>query len=302
MEYRLVERTCPVCNSEQARIIGIRGNREYTGANPATEPHIFTNVVQCNTCGMIYTNPEIRGLEYLEEDHYNDPDNYMKEMGEGIHQMFATRIRMIRQYIHPGQHTLLDIGAGKGEFLKEAANAGFDATGIEPSDRFCEFGRNQLGVNMVQGLLGQVEAIKGRQFDVVTMNHVLEHVEHPVELLHLIREYLTGKGVLFIEVPNCDSYLARLADLFFRMKGLKWSSRLSPLHPPFHKFGYTKKSLRYLLKSCGYKSVVCKTFSGKDRSSFAKRNWKYKAASLFSDLFNLFGNRELLCIIAVKAD
>lgn len=300
MEYRLVERTCPVCNSSNARVIGIRGNREYTGANPDAAPHIVTNVVRCKACDMIYTNPEIRGLEYLEAEHYNDSDNYMKEMGEGIYQMFDTRIRLIQKFTHADQATLLDVGAGKGEFLQVAAQAGFQGTGIEPSAGFCEYGRNKLGVEMLQGFLGEVEAIRGQRFDVIVMNHVLEHVERPVDLLNLVQDYMSDKGVLFIEVPNCDSYLARLADWFFRLKGLQWSSRLSPLHAPFHKFGYTKRSLEYLLKACGYKLVACKTFSGKDRSSFSQKGWKYKAASFFSDIFNLIGNRELLCVIAVK--
>jgi 2-polyprenyl-3-methyl-5-hydroxy-6-metoxy-1,4-benzoquinol methylase len=301
IEYQLVERTCPVCNNDNTKIIGIRGNREYNGADPSAEPHIFTNVVRCKTCDMIYTNPEIRGLEYLEENHYNDPDNYMKKMGEAIHKMFASRIRLIRNYIRPEQHTLLDIGAGKGEFLKVAEQSGFNATGIEPSAGFCEFARNQLGVNVIQGLLGSVEAIRNEKFDVVTMNHVLEHVEHPVNLLNQVHEYLDNKGVLFIEVPNCNSYLAQLADLFFRLRGLQWSSRLSPLHPPFHKFGHTKKSIRFLLEKCGYRLVACKTFSGKDRSSFTQKGWKYKAAAFFSDIFNLIGNRELLCVVAEEA-
>jgi 2-polyprenyl-3-methyl-5-hydroxy-6-metoxy-1,4-benzoquinol methylase len=299
-EYRLVERTCPVCNSDNAKIIGIRGNREYTGADQSAEPHIVTSVVMCKTCGMIYTNPEIRGLEYLEEDHYNDPDNYMKELGEAIHAMFITRIQLIKKYTRSGQHRLLDIGAGKGEFLKAAAQYGFEATGIEPSARFSEYGKNQLGVNIFQGFLGSVEAITGHRYDVVVMNHVLEHVEQPVDLLNQIHSYLDNGGILFIEVPNCDSYLARLADLFFRIKGLRWSSRLSPLHPPFHKFGHTKRSLGYLLKTCNYKLIACKTFSGKDRSSFVKKSWKYKAAAFFSDIFNLIGNRELLCVVARK--
>jgi len=301
MEYRLVERTCPVCDSNNALVIGIRGNREYTGADPQATPHIVTNVVRCNTCDMIYTNPEIRGLEHLEAAHYNDSDNYMKELGAGIYQMFDTRIRLIKKYTHAGQPDLLDIGAGKGEFLQVAARAGFQVTGVEPSAGFCEYARTRLGVNMQQGLLGEVGAIRGHRFDVVTMNHVLEHVEQPVDLLRLIQEYMADSGILFIEVPNCDSYLARLADLFFRIKGLRWSSRLSPLHPPFHKFGHTKKSLRYLLQSCGYNVVTCKTFSGKDRSSFVQKGWKYKAAAAFSDLFNLVGNRELLCVVAEKA-
>jgi SAM-dependent methyltransferase len=297
-EYSLDKRTCPVCSQDKARIIGIRGNREYNGADQTVEPHIFTNVVRCNQCDFIYTNPEIHGLEYLEDEHYSDAVNYMKEKGDAIHQMFATRLAFIRKYSTKEKCSLLDIGAGKGEFLHAAEAANFDACGVEPSANFCKFGREAYNVSLFNGMLGAVPEVENKKFDVITMHHVLEHVEEPVLLINLIKKYLAGNGLLFIEVPNCNSYLNQLADFFFRIKGLRWSSRVSPLHPPFHKFGYTPQSLRYLLKACGYRVKAYKTFSGKDRSSFSKKGLKYRLAALFSGAVGIFGNRELMCILA----
>jgi SAM-dependent methyltransferase len=300
--HRLEHRNCPVCNQDNTRNIGIRGNREYNGADQTITPHIYTQVVQCRVCKFIYTNPEIRGLEYLEDEHYSDAENYMKAKGEAIHSMFATRLSFIKNYTKPDQDKLLDVGAGKGEFLFAAAATGFAADGVEPSANFCAFGKEAYGVNLYHGLLGQTPALTGKKYDVITMHHVLEHVEEPVKLINLIKEYLAREGMLFIEVPNCNSYLNQLADLFFRIKGLKWSSRVSPLHPPFHKFGYTPAALRYLLEGCGYKVIATKTFSGKDRSSFSKKGIKYRLASVFSTIIGLFGNRELLCMLAAPAN
>lgn len=299
--YSLDKRNCPVCGNDNARIIGVRGNREYNGADQTVEPHIFTNVVRCRECDFIYTNPEIHGLEYLENEHYSDADNYMKEKGEAIHQMFGTRLDFIKKYSHKKNGRLLDIGAGKGEFLHAATAHQFSAVGVEPSANFCAFGRAAYNVTLYNGMLGQVSEIEGQQFDVVTMHHVLEHVEEPVMLINMIKKYTNTQGLLFIEVPNCNSYLNQFADFFFRIKGLRWSSRVSPLHPPFHKFGYTPKALKYLLHKCGYRVVATKTFSGKDRSSFSKKGIKYRMASLFSGLMSMAGNRELICILATPA-
>lgn len=299
-EYSLEKRTCPVCTGDNTRIIGIRGNREYNGADQSVEPHIFTNVVRCNRCDFIYTNPEIHGLEYLEDEHYSDAINYMKEKGKEIHRMFATRLAFIKKYNTEGNNTLLDIGAGKGEFLRAAEAASFEAAGIEPSANFCAFGRDTYNVSLFNGMLGSVSEIEGKKYNVITMHHVLEHVEEPILLVNLIKEYLEDNGLLFIEVPNCNSYLNQLADFFFRVKGLRWSSRVSPLHPPFHKFGYTPKAIRFLLKECGYRVVAYKTFSGKDRASFSKKGLKYRLASIFSGFVAIFGNRELLCILATS--
>lgn len=298
----LEKRVCAICENDTAYKIGIRGNREYNGADVTVEPHIVTDVVRCKTCDFIYTNPEIKGLEHLEKTHYNNPDNYMREMEGGLSKMFAVRINLLKKLVSPSQKKLLDIGAGKGEFVKEAIMKGFNAIGIEPSPNFCKYGRDELGVTLHQGFLNDIEAIKSEKYDVVTLNHVLEHVEEPNELLSSIHDYLNGDGLIFIEVPNCDSYFLRIADLYFKFRKLNWSTRLSPLHPPFHKFGYTPKALKFILKKNNFELTKIFTYSGKDRASHGKKGMLNKIASGLASILDLFGNRELLCVIAKKVN
>ncbi len=290
---------CPICNSNKTRNLGIRGNREYFGADTTKENHIFTNVVQCMTCDFIYTNPMIRGLESLENDHYNNPDEYSAVEEDNPTKMFRKRLTFLTKYKKTGR--VLDVGSGKGEFLFEAVKGNWEAVGIEPSEEFCEFAQKKYKVKMFHGSLEENNEIEKSYFDVVTMNHVLEHVERPQELLNLISCYLAEGGMIFIEVPNADSYFLRIIDIYFKFKKLNWSSRLSPLHPPFHKYGYTKQSIKYLLDKCGYKVVAIKTFIGKDRGYKKKKEGSIIEAllrDLVSTVINLLGNRELLCVIA----
>lgn len=298
--HSLERRVCAICKNDNAYKIGIRGNREYNGADISVEPHIVTDVVRCKVCDFIYTNPEIRGLEHLERAHYNNPESYMKEMEEGLSKMFATRINLLKKLAKPSQKRLLDIGAGKGEFVKEAITKGFNAIGVEPSPKFCKYGNDKLGVTLHQGFLNEIDILKSETYDIITLNHVLEHVEEPNSLLSSFHDYLNKDGVIFIEVPNCDSYFLRIADLFFKFKGLNWSTRLSPLHPPFHKFGYTPKSLQYVLKNNNFELVKMLTYSGKDRASHGKKGILNKIASTLAAILDLFGNRELLCVLAKK--
>jgi len=292
------EINCPICNINQPKKLGIRGNREYFGADMNIEPHIFTNVVQCAVCNFIYTNPMIRGLESIDREHYNNPEKYQATQ-DSPSIMFQKRLSFIAKYKNYGR--LLDVGAGKGEFLYEAAKNGWEAVGIEPSPNFCQFVREQYNLNIYEGFLGQISEIQKKYFDVVTLNHVLEHVEQPVALLKMITEYLADDGLLFVEVPNTDSYLLRITDLYFKLKGLDWSSRLSPLHPPYHRYGFTQKSLSYILKKCNYQLIEMKTFSGKDRGYQKKENGLMLEAFLrntASKFVHFLGNRELLCVIA----
>lgn len=43
-------------------------------------------------------------------------------------------------------------------------------------------------------------------FDTIMLNHVLEHIEKPVELLKRIKNWLAPHGVLIIGVPNAKSF------------------------------------------------------------------------------------------------
>ena len=46
-------------------------------------------------------------------------------------------------------------------------------------------------------------------FDVITLWHVMEHLEHLGEVWQRLHELLTEKGVLIVAVPNCSSYDAQ---------------------------------------------------------------------------------------------
>ena len=48
--------------------------------------------------------------------------------------------------------------------------------------------------------------IKNKKFDVITMWHVLEHVENLQEYIQQIKELLKENGTLIIAVPNYKSY------------------------------------------------------------------------------------------------
>lgn len=49
-----------------------------------------------------------------------------------------------------------------------------------------------------------------RKFDAIIMGFVLEHVDHPVDLLKKYREMLTPEGTCFVAVPNAESLHRRI--------------------------------------------------------------------------------------------
>lgn len=297
MSWKLDPIACPLCGEDRPTVLGTRGNREYFGADPAASPHISTKVVQCLACDFIYTNPMIRGMEHLESAYYSDPARYQATAEGDPAKMFRSRLDILARTGAGGD--LLDVGAGKGEFLAEARARGWRAVGIEPSEKFCAHARERHGVEVEAGFLGESEVFGGRRFDAITFNHVIEHVDSPVGLLRRAAGLLKPDGVVFVEVPNCGSHLLRLADAYFRLKGLGWSSRLSPLHPPFHRYGYTALSLGFLLEKAGFELVSMQTLSGSDRGyRNSGQSWETTLREWASRLLDAAGNRELLATVA----
>lgn len=294
---------CLVCGFSEQRVLGKRGNREYSGANLNFKPHVYTNVVKCCKCGFIFCNPAIIGLEWLEVEHYNNPNVYKVNEQQDFFTAFSIGFELINKFKPSGK--LLDIGAGKGEFVSFAKKKGYEANGIEPSQRFCDHANKTYGIHLDQGFLGEGNHFIGEKFDVITLFHVLEHVCRPQDLLKNSYNFLKDDGVLYIEVPNADSFLLWIADFVFRLLGKNWSSRLSPLHPPFHSLGYSPKSLKYLLENNNFKIIESRTFSGKVRGYDTSKRisvFLSLARNIVMNIINILPNRELVCVVVKKVN
>lgn len=288
---------CPLCGAVLPLVLGIRGNREYNGADPRREPHLVTNVVRCGRCDYFYADPPIPESAELERGHYADAQTYQAAPRDAS-RMFAARLAFLESAVRPG--AILDVGCGKGEFLAEARRRGWSPSGLEPSEGLREHARG-LGIEAKAGTLDDHAPFVPRSFDAVSFNHVLEHIADPVGALRRARALLRPGGAVFIEVPNCDANLLRLADLYFRLLGLGWSSRLSPVHPPFHSRGFSRASLAFALRAAGLGVVEMRTWSGADRG-FARRGARPTPSEALRDgacaLLGLAGNRELLAAVA----
>jgi 2-polyprenyl-3-methyl-5-hydroxy-6-metoxy-1,4-benzoquinol methylase len=98
--------------------------------------------------------------------------------------------------------SVLDYGCGSGDFVLSAAGMGAEAMGIEPSSLAVERAR-MLGAKVLQGTIDTIDLtdMKNR-FDLITLNHVLEHIPEPSTALGMLKELLKPEGHLWIAVPN----------------------------------------------------------------------------------------------------
>lgn len=258
MSYSVEYINCKICGSDRPKFLGFRGNLEYMGMPKLStdQEHMVTSVVKCGRCGFIYTNPKIVLPSEKNLGFYNEPEEYLSSIGQGPLKLFKNTLNLIEKFTkHKGK--LLDIGSGKGEFLAVAKIHGWEAFGVEPSKDFVRYANEKYGLD-VQNCNLEGANFPESFFDVVTLNMVLEHIENPHALLSAIYKILNKDGLLYIEVPNMNSGLLKLVNLYYRFKEKDWSPLLSPLHPPYHCYGYGKSSLRLLCQLNKFK--VKRTF------------------------------------------
>lgn len=248
---------CPVCRQSDRRIL--YGDLTDNTYRVALGHWVLW---KCGGCGVAYLNPrptpatiQFAYNNYYTHDQAVDRDDYealsafrrfrrrlvngytnwrysttatpASAWGVIIAFLFPSLKRVLdRQYRHlprlpKGGGSLLDVGCGNGTFLRLATLCGWDALGVDPDSKAVSTA-TRSGLNVY---LGGVEQFKGEaeRFDVITLNHVIEHVHDPLSLLETCHALLKPGGQLWIETPNIDSF----GHLYF---GADWRGLEAPRH------------------------------------------------------------------------
>jgi SAM-dependent methyltransferase len=235
---------------------------DATDRNRSATSRCFS-IFSCETCGIAFTHPQPGPdlVATLYPDEYYPTQALSEAHFAGhVHPMQHEKLGHILPVARQG--TLLDIGCGVGFFVKEAARAGFDAKGIEWSQRAVDAGRSQWNLALTAGSFLDHD-FGSLQFDVVTLWQVLEHLDDPIAALRKIRTLLNDGGVVAIAVPNFASIQAKI----FR-------HRWYHLDVPRHLFHFTPRSLEGLLQREGFR-IARKSYRSREH------NW----AGIFGSIF-----------------
>jgi 2-polyprenyl-3-methyl-5-hydroxy-6-metoxy-1,4-benzoquinol methylase len=135
--------------------------------------------------------------------------------------------------------TILDVGAGFGHILHALGTRFPRSTrvALELSDP-CVRHLSSIGVEVIPALLEQYEP-RGRTFDVVILSHVLEHLRTPATAMRALRNLLSPRGLLYLEVPNIP------VESLTKYPDSKWAPRYDEPHITF----FSVESLRHLIES-----------------------------------------------------
>ncbi len=176
--------------------------------------------------------PENLGKYYESEDYISHTDS-KRSLFERAYQLVKTytlkrKVHLIDSVGNKG--SLLDIGAGTGDFLISAKRNGWKVHGSEPGTN-----ASKKAASKGLSLQSTTEGFADNTFDVITMWHVLEHVPDPKAQISELKRLLKPDGVAVIAVPNFRS-----AD------AAHYSEYWAAYDVPRHLFHYSKKSIEML--------------------------------------------------------
>jgi SAM-dependent methyltransferase len=163
--------------------------------------------VCCEVCGLVRTDPMPTDVEldHYYGAHYRADYQFvsLKPPKRHLYRSLkdaARRRDRFAQQLGPNLR-VLDFGSGSGEFLHLMTEAGHACVGIEPGRLYADFARETYGVEVHAKPYGEVNLARGG-FDLITANHVIEHLRDPSAALEAIAGWLKDDGVAFIAVPD----------------------------------------------------------------------------------------------------
>lgn len=108
----------------------------------------------------------------------------------------------------PADAKILEIGCATGELAATVRQnlkpARYDAIELSPAGQKAKPHLDRLHIAPLNDLIAADDI--ERDYDVILMSHVLEHLEDPAAELRAMKLVLRGRGTIFLEVPNMSGH------------------------------------------------------------------------------------------------
>jgi len=235
---------CPFCNSDKINL--------YINTKDYLKTGETFDIYRCEDCHLVFTRdvPSEEDIDkyYESEDYISHTDIKKGLINWLYHQarryMLRRKAKLISRLTN--RRNLLDIGCGTGYFPGYMKEKGYHATGVEKNSAARLFGEKKFGLTICTP--EEFLADNRRNiFDIITLWHVLEHIYDPNLYLEKIRQLLKNDGVLFVALPNHDSFDAR-----------HYGSYWAGYDVPRHLWHFTPETLGHLAEKHNFQIVNLK--------------------------------------------
>ncbi|UJP65935.1 class I SAM-dependent methyltransferase [Mongoliitalea daihaiensis] len=229
---------CPLCKSGL-----FLNHREIKDHSVSKESFILC---ECASCNLVFTNPRPNQESihtYYQSDAYISHQDKITSITDILYKLvrkytLRTKINLLNS-LKPSQGSLLDIGCGTGYLLEAANKKGWICEGIEPGKDARKLAKKKgLRVNK------SLDDLKEKQFDCISLFHVLEHIhllrKDTKKILRLLKE----TGYLIIAVPNRNSLDAN-----------KYQANWAAWDVPRHLYHFDQRSFQKFTEEFGLEII-----------------------------------------------
>lgn len=235
-----------------------------------------TCVYQC-ACGHKYIDPSLDARSMMEI--YRSSEQ-LKQINPALEHYYEYEIlkpgtRTHRDYEQVLKETesaangkeLLEIGCGRGSFLKFARERGWEVSGVDSGPENIE----ALAREGISGVCSDfMEFRTDRKFDAIVLWDLIEHTENPKEFLRKAKQFLHRDGVFVLATPHDPNLLTQIAGFLYKISNGAIKAPLERLYILEHTSYFSGKTLRALLTAVQMEIVsLWKTETDLERYKFS---------------------------------
>jgi SAM-dependent methyltransferase len=235
---RIPYERCPLCDGPESDAVALAD----CSLQPNYKAPLPTAMrwLQCRRCAHLYVDGYFSpvALEVLFSETL--PSQVPGHDLEAARYVSARMVENVSAFLPAQAGRWLDVGFGNGALLTTAAEFGFDVIGLDLREssvaRMRELGFEAHAL--------EIDDYRSAQpLDVISMADVLEHMPFPKRALQHAAGLLREGGVLFLSMPNADSFLWQ--QLTRNSVNPYWAEI-----EHYHNFG--RRRLYALLRECGF--------------------------------------------------
>lgn len=236
---------------------------------------ISRKVLRCASCGLVFLEPKKKALSVFYNRDYRKLYTPVINKSCTSAQIFniylpyqAARIARFKGLFNKNSR-VLEIGCSTGHFLYALKNYVKECVGIDLNAKNATFARKKCGAKIYSRPLEETGLPKG-YFDLIFLFETLEHLEDPLSMLRVVRQYLKPSGHLCIQVPNIDDVLLSA----YKIKGYANFYFREP-----HLFYFSPTTIKKLADKAGYKGKVSMS---QEYNLINHINWKINGSPMQS--------------------
>lgn len=193
---------CHICNEKKTEFLF--ETYEKHGAHKISNEKFV--ILICPSCRLVF--PGVRPQKnfyqrYYSKNYYEQGNSLFTILGKIYSKFITFYIKVFISRLKK-EGEILDFGCGRGHFLQSLPSS-FGKTGVEINSQARKYIKdNYSSISVFNSL--EESKLKNKKFDLITLWHVIEHIDSPKDTMKKLSDILKPKGNIIITTPNSHSW------------------------------------------------------------------------------------------------